>query len=262
MQDYDARVAELDGFGVAGYTGMVDYLTSAYGIDYNEVIFASHRRGSTNIDAAMKRFLKWLGRPKAGGGGEFDAGILLQVVTDPAAALVQELRDAIANVHAGGTPDVKYGLSGDEIAELNKVRDIVFIGTWIGGSFAAAMRDLGDNGRYCRDVLAIQVVSHPQLAQTQLAIEYREALKAFDPTLQPDVFSFEGYITMRLFAEALRQAGPDLSTESLVATLESMDEIDIGLGVDLGFSGDEHQASRSNWAQSLSDQCELVEFDL
>ena len=36
-----------------------------------------------------------------------------------------------------------------------------FIGTLIGGAFAAAMKDSGNNARYCKDVLAMQVVPHP-----------------------------------------------------------------------------------------------------
>ena len=41
-----------------------------------------------------------------------------------------------------------------------------------------------------------------------------------------------------------------------------MGKIDIGLGVDLGFTDTNHQASQTNWAQELTSDCALDEFDL
>jgi ABC-type branched-subunit amino acid transport system substrate-binding protein len=260
--NYESRKAELDEFGVEGYNGVVNYLNGTHGIPINEVTFASHDRTKLNVKAAVGRFLHWLGRAKVGGGGEdFDAGIVLQVVTDPAVLMVTDLRDVIANVKTGTPPAGDYGtFTAEELAEIKHVKSVTFVGTLIGGAFVQSLADAANDSRYCSDVLAMQVVPFPE-STTKLALEYRDALKAYKEALQPDVFSFEGYISMKLFVAGLQKLGKDITTEALVDTFESMHQIDIGGGADLGFSDEDHQASQDNWAQMLSaGDCQFVDF--
>ena len=48
--------------------------------------------------------------------------------------------------------------------------------------------------------------------------------------------SLEGYLTAKVFVEALRRAGKDLSRDKLIAALESMSNYDLG-GFVIDYSG-------------------------
>jgi hypothetical protein len=51
--------------------------------------------------------------------------------------------------------------------------------------------------------------------------------------------------------DALRRCGPQIDTEKLVNILENTHDLDLGLGVPLGFSRSEHQASHVIWGTAL-----------
>jgi hypothetical protein len=53
----------------------------------------------------------------------------------------------------------------------------------------------------------------------------------------------EGYVAAKLFTEGLKRAGRTLNRDSLIAGLESVQNIDLG-GFLVGYSGHSHVASR------------------
>jgi len=53
--------------------------------------------------------------------------------------------------------------------------------------------------------------------------------------------SFEGFINARVIVEGLRRAGPAPSRQSFKAALESIGQLDLGIGAPLGFGPDRHQ---------------------
>ena len=53
--------------------------------------------------------------------------------------------------------------------------------------------------------------------------------------------------------EALKRTGPQLDTEKLIDVLENMRDLDLGLGVSLGFGRAEHQASHKIWGTALDE---------
>jgi branched-chain amino acid transport system substrate-binding protein len=65
-----------------------------------------------------------------------------------------------------------------------------------------------------------------------------------------------------IFAEGLRRAGPQLTTEKLVDTLEQIDGLDLGFGTKISYSLSEHQGSHKVWGTQLDDSCKYKVVDL
>lgn len=106
--------------------------------------------------------------------------------------------------------------------------------------------------RFTAGVIVTQVV--PAVSGYSSAIlEYKTALAKYFPGDAPDYVSLEGYITANLLVEALKRNGPQLDTEKLVNTLESMTNVDMGLGTSLSFGRSEHQASHKVWGTALDE---------
>ncbi len=100
------------------------------------------------------------------------------------------------------------------------------------------------------NVVVTQVVPLPS-SQSTAVIKYRQLLAARAQGEPPASLSLEGYLTGLLFIEGLKRAGPDLDTEKLVDALESLRDVDLGIGVRLGFGPKEHQASHKVWGTAL-----------
>jgi len=65
-----------------------------------------------------------------------------------------------------------------------------------------------------------------------------------DPAYTPERFSFislEGFVNARVIVEALRRAGPNPTRPALRAALESMRNVDLGIGAPLSFGPERHQ---------------------
>jgi hypothetical protein len=51
--------------------------------------------------------------------------------------------------------------------------------------------------------------------------------------------------------ESLKRAGPELSTETLISTLEGIKGLDLGLGAPINYGPSEHQASHKIWGSVM-----------
>ena len=102
---------------------------------------------------------------------------------------------------------------------------------------------------YAGGVLVTEVV--PSFESEALGIAgYRRDIDRFDGGTY-GFTSLEGYLTARLFTQALGLC-PELSTESLRSTLDTqLTDVDLGIGVKLGFSSIDHQASHTVWGSIL-----------
>jgi branched-chain amino acid transport system substrate-binding protein len=115
--------------------------------------------------------------------------------------------------------------------------------------------------RYAKGVIVTQVV--PAVSGYSSAIlEYKTALAKYFPGEAPDYVSLEGYVTANLLVDALKRAGPQLTTEKLVDTLESMNNVDMGLGTPLNFGRAEHQASHKVWGTALDENGKYQAIEL
>ncbi len=106
--------------------------------------------------------------------------------------------------------------------------------------------------RFATGVIVTQVV--PAVSgYSSVVLEYKAALAKYFPGEAPDYVSLEGYVAANVLIQALKRAGPQLDTEKLVDTLESMNNLDMGLGAALNFGRAEHQASHKVWGTALDE---------
>ena len=99
--------------------------------------------------------------------------------------------------------------------------------TFVNISFVGAnalARELGPDGE---GVIVSQVVPFPWDRSLKLVADYQAAQTAFDPALTPDFVSLEGYLSGRLAAAALEQAGPQPTRASLLRAINDVGRFDI-----------------------------------
>jgi ABC-type branched-subunit amino acid transport system substrate-binding protein len=110
--------------------------------------------------------------------------------------------------------------------------------SFVGASALAA--ELGDQGT---GVVVAQVVPPYSRASVPVVREYQAAI---EKSLGKKDFSFtslESYIGAKVLAEAIRRAGPSLTRENLMKTLDSMQNFNVG-GYVVDFSPTNHNGSR------------------
>lgn len=79
--------------------------------------------------------------------------------------------------------------------------------------------------------------------------EYREDLKTYAPGSPEHFYMLEGYLSAKLFTVALREAAKNnkLTREGIIDALESLHQVDIGIGINISLSKDNHQALHTIW---------------
>jgi branched-chain amino acid transport system substrate-binding protein len=115
--------------------------------------------------------------------------------------------------------------------------------------------------RYTNGVVVTQVVPAVD-GYSSAILEYKAALAKYFPGEAPDYVSLEGYIDANIMIQALRQIGPQLDTEKLVDSLESLRGVDMGLGTSLSFGRSDHQASHKVWGTALDESGKYQAIDL
>lgn len=98
---------------------------------------------------------------------------------------------------------------------------------FFGVSVLSAKALLADLGPDAHGIVIAQVVPSPHRTSYGISREFLEAArktKGMDITYN----SLEGYLTAKVFVEALRRAGKDLSRDKLVAALETLNNYDLG----------------------------------
>lgn len=93
-------------------------------------------------------------------------------------------------------------------------------------------------------------------------LRYRNAMAKHFPNEPLDFVSLEGFVVAQLFCHALEKAGRHFTTESLIATLESLHDLDLGIGKPLGFHESDHQASHQVWGTVIDENGHFRALDL
>ena len=104
---------------------------------------------------------------------------------------------------------------------------------------AILARSLGREGA---GVVLSQVVPPLERISLPVVAGYRVAFEAETGGQDYSPASLEAYIAAKVFAEAVRRAGPALTREALLLALEAMSVYDAG-GYVLGYSRSNHQGS-------------------
>ena len=93
-------------------------------------------------------------------------------------------------------------------------------------------------------------------------LKYREGLKRYFPQASPSFVSMEGYIGAAVIAEGLKRAGENLTSDTLVETLETIRQFDMGIGAVVTFGPSDHQASNKVWGSVLDNSARYQVLDL
>lgn len=211
-----AVFAQQDAYGDAGFAGVAKAMRTLSPRD-STVLRLNYKRNTVDVDEAINQLRASKTPIKA----------VVMVATYRAAA---KFIEKTQSTHPG----------------------LIYTNVSFVGSTALADELMLLGPRYATGVIVTQVV--PAVSGYSTAIlEYKSALAKYFPGEAPDYVSLEGYVTANLLIQALKRAGPQLDTEKLVDTLESMNNVDMGLGTPLSFGRGEHQASHKVWGTALDE---------
>lgn len=208
-----AVFAQQDGYGDSGFAGVVRAMRK-YHRTAEQILRVGYKRNTLEVMGAVETLLRH----------KEVRAVIMVAVYRPAARFIQRLRDA----RFDGT-----------------FTNVSFV-----GSQALAEELLQYGPGYAPGVIVTQVVP-PVDSQSKAVTRYRQALQKYFPNERPTVDSLEGYIDGVVLAEGLRLAGENLSTDRLIDALESIRNLDLGIGAPISFGPSEHQGSHKVWGSVL-----------
>jgi branched-chain amino acid transport system substrate-binding protein len=223
--DQIAVFAQDDAFGDAGFQGVAKALRTLRKSS-SPILKVTYKRNTADVADAVARILEKKSNV---------AAVVMVATYRPAAHFIEKVKDQ--------RPGMVF-------------TNVSFVGSQ---ALAEELTQLGQS--YAQGVIVTQVVPLPT-GQSTVGIRYREALATYSPGERPDFVSLEGYVDGLLMVEALKRAGRDVTTESLVDTLETIRGLDLGLGVQLNFGPSEHQASHKVWGTVIDQAGNFLPVDL
>src|SRR6476660_149549 len=220
-----AVFAQQAAYGDSGFSGVAKAIR-ALGGDGNAILRLNYQRNTVDVDEAIEQLKK----------SRIPIRAVIMVPTYRAAAkFIEKTRDLY--------PNMIY-------------TSVSFVGST---ALASELMLLGK--RFAAGVIVTQVVPAVE-GHSSLVIEYKSTLAKYFPGEQPDYVSLEGYVVGKLMVDALKRNGPQLDTERLVATLESMRDLDIGLGTPVSFGQSRHQGVNKVWGTQIDENGRYQPFDL
>jgi len=219
--------AQQDAFGDAGYSGVVKAMREIRA-DMRAPVRLGYQRNTADVAEAV-------------------AGLAARhkVVPTKAVVMVATYRAAarfIEQVH--------------DLYPKMIFTNVSFVGST---ALAEELKLLGQ--RYATGVIVTQVVPPVESFATAV-LKYKEVLGKYFPGEKPDYVSLEGYWMANLMIEGVRRAGREVDSEHLVDALESVHDLDLGLGTPLTFGLAEHQASHRVWGTQINEAGTFDVIDL
>jgi ABC-type branched-subunit amino acid transport system substrate-binding protein len=220
-----AVFAQNDSYGDAGWTGVVRSIARYKG-DPTRILRVGYERNTVHVADAVQRIAKAKDTIRA---------VVMVPTYRPAAQFIKQLKDQ--NV------------------------DLIFASvSFVGSSaLAAELKQLGPH--YGEGVIVTQVVPHFNSNELGV-VQYRKYLEQYSPKEQPSFTSLEGYLAASLLAEGLRRAGPNPNTEKVIDAMESIQNLDLGIGTSLAFGRQEHQGTHNVWGTVLNESGEFQRLDM
>ena len=209
-----AVFAQNDAYGEAGFEG-VAYMMRKLKRDPALVLRTGYKRNTTDVAEAVRLIKANAAKLRA---------VVMASTSKATVRFIQKVKDENIDL----TFATISGVNSSELAE-----QLVPLGP-----------------RYAEGVIVTQIVPLPT-SSASAVLKYQKDLAQHAPSEKPGFLSLEGYIAAKLLIQGLQQAGPALTTDTLVAGLESIKGFDMGLGGTLTLGPSEHQASHKVWLTSL-----------
>ena len=229
--DQIAVFAQQDAYGDAGYAGVEKAIRALRGGSDSQIVRLNYQRNTVDVDdaaAQLAQIQQQKNRPPI-------KAVIMVPAYRAAAKFIEKTRDLY--------PDMIY-------------TSVSFV-----GSTALANELLLLGKKYAAGVIVTQVV--PAVAgHSSLVLDYEAALAKYFPGETPDYVSLEGYVDATILIAALQRTGSQLDTEKLVATLENLRDLDIGLGTPVTFSRSEHQGVHKVWGTQIDANGRYQPIDL
>ncbi|HTP68396.1 MAG TPA: ABC transporter substrate-binding protein [Dongiaceae bacterium] len=110
-------------------------------------------------------------------------------------------------------------------------------------SFVGTDELIQEAGEDAEGVVITQVVPPYYLTDLKTVALYRRSLQKYMPNARPNFVSLEGFVDAMVMVEGLKKAGKDLTREGLIHAIESIHEMDLGLGPQLkvDYSAKDHK---------------------
>jgi len=221
-----AVLTQQDAYGDAGMDGVAKAIRTLRGGNTAPILRMTYSRNTVNVDDAVAALRRQKPQIKA---------VVLIATFRPAAKFIEKTREAY--------PDMIYAaISG--VGSTGLADELKLLGP-----------------RYAEGVIVTQVVPAVD-GYASVSLLYKRALAKYFPGETPDYTSLESFLTANVLIEGLRRTGPQLDTETLVDTLESMRDFDMGLGPRISFGPGEHQAVHKVWGTQLDPSGQYHAIDL
>jgi ABC-type branched-subunit amino acid transport system substrate-binding protein len=110
-------------------------------------------------------------------------------------------------------------------------------------SFVGTDELIAEAGEDAEGVVVTQVVPPYYLTDLKTVALYRRTLMKYKPSARPNFVSLEGFVDAMVMVEGLKKAGKELTREGLIHGIESIHEMDLGLGPELklDYSSKDHK---------------------
>jgi ABC-type branched-subunit amino acid transport system substrate-binding protein len=211
-----AVFAQNDSFGDAGFAGVAKAFR-ALGISDGTILRLNYTRNTVDVDDAVNQLRMQKVPIRA---------VVMVATTRPAAKFIEKTRDLF--------PGLIY-TNMSSVGASSLAEELMLLGP-----------------RFTNGVIVTQTV--PAVAgYSSAVIEYKDALAKYFPGESQNYISLEGYVEANVLIDAIRRCGQQIDTERLVDILENTRNLDLGLGVPIGFSRGEHQASHKLWGTALDE---------
>lgn len=100
-------------------------------------------------------------------------------------------------------------------------------------SFVGTDDLIHDAGPDAEGMVITQVVPPYYLTDLRTVAMYRRALQKYMPTARPNFVSLEGFVDAMVLVEGIKRAGKEPTREGLIHAIESLHDVDMGLGPEL-----------------------------
>lgn len=215
-----AFFTQRDAYGDAGFAGGITAL-KLHGLeDENAVVHGRYERNTSAVENALADILLANPQPRA---------VIMVGAYNPCAAFILLAKQS--------------GL------------DAIFLNVSFVGAEPLAEK-LGEHGD---GVIVTQVVPHFD-ADLPIVADYRKALETWSAYAKPTFGSLEGYIAARILWRAMETIEGSITREAIVEALERLGEFDMGLGEQLKYGADDHQACQRVWPTIIKDG-KIVPFE-
>jgi ABC-type branched-subunit amino acid transport system substrate-binding protein len=110
-------------------------------------------------------------------------------------------------------------------------------------SFVGTDELISEAGADAEGMVVTQVVPPYYLTELKTVALYRRELTKYSPAALPNFVSLEGFVDAMVMVEGLKRAGKELTREGLIHGIESIREMDLGLGpqLKLDYSAKDHK---------------------